>query len=272
VSEQFTGYPIELENRDALQSSSTQLTFSARDYQAPAEIDPRPLMRHDKQGNMGSCQGFSLANCGEYLEALAEGRLGQQFSSLFAYLESQRMNPQLFGVDRGSTIEGGLKVAKEIGFLPEEDLPYRTPYPSNARSLVTDAMRAKAAPRKIRSHTWLDSYEAIFNYLASGAGAVHTGTSWNDSFYSQNGVLESIRFGRADGGHATAWLGYSKRKDSKGRNYIWRLNSHNDSWTEMSPAVVDQLARHSNSSIVGISDLSQPGPRIVSWMQSRPLG
>lgn len=269
---EFTGYPIELENRDGLISSSTQLTFSSKDYQAPAEIDPRPFMRHDRQGNMGSCQGFSLANCGEYLEALTTGKLGQQFSSLFAYLESQRIRPQLFGSDRGSLVEDGVKIAREIGFLPEEDLPYRTPYPSNAKTLVTDAMRAKAAPRKIRSHTWLDSYDAIFNYLASGAGAVHTGTNWNDSFYGRNGVLESISFTRFDGGHSVAWLGYSTRKDSKGRNYIWRLNSHNDSWTEMSPSVVDQLARHSMSSIVGISDLTSPGPRSVSWLAARPLG
>jgi len=270
VSE-FTGYDPEIENRDEIRATSTEIGFRVGDYDAPEEIDPRPLMRHDKQLNMGSCQGFSLANACEYVWALAQGGFSaeRQLSTLFAYLETQRLDG-LIGRDVGSTISGGLKAASTIGMLPEVELPYRTPYPNNARTIVTDAMRAKAGQFKIRSHTWLESYDAIFQYLASGVGAVHTGTLWNDSFYARNGVLESISL-RGGGGHATAWLGYSKRKDSKGRNYIWRLNSHNDSWTEIAPSVIDQLCRHEYTSIVGVSDLSTPGPRAVSWMQARPL-
>lgn len=270
---EFTGYPVELENRDAIRSTAIDLAFTMRDFQAPEEIDPRPLMRHDRQGNMGSCQGFSLANCCEYLWALAFGSVSneRQLSTLYAYLESQRVGPgNLFGSDRGSTIDSGIKVAY-AGLLPEADLPYRTPYPQNARSIVTEAMRTKAKEMTIKSHTWLDSYDAIFRYLSSGSGAVHTGTSWNDSFYARNGVLESVSLGRMDGGHATAWLGYSKRKDSRGRNYIWRLNSHNDSWTEIAPSVIDVLCRHQYTSIVGISDLATPEPRTPSWMKGRFL-
>ena len=268
----FTGYDPTLERRDEIANSSTPMLFSMRDFQAPIEVDPRPLMRHDKQGNMGSCQGFSLTNCGEYLWALPHGGVSneRQFSQLFSYLESQRID-NLLGRDAGSTIAGGLKIASQVGYLVESELPYRTPYPNNARSLVTDAMRKLAERYKIRSHTWLESYEAIFQYLASGSGAVHTGTLWNDSFYSSSGVLESISL-RNGGGHATAWLGYSKRKDSKGRNYIWRLNSHNDSWTEIAPSVIDALCRHQYTSIVGISDLSTPGPRKMDWLKERPLG
>jgi hypothetical protein len=274
MSDFFTGYNPTIENRDEIRATSTELGFRVGDYEAPEEIDPRPMMRHDKQGNMGSCQGFSLANSCEYVWALAQGGFSaeRQLSSLYAYLESQRLDGgRLFGVDKGSTINSGLKVATTIGMLPEADLPYRTPYPNNARTIVTDAMRAKAGQFKIRSHTWLESYNAIFQYLASGVGAVHTGTLWNDSFYARDGVLRSISL-RGGGGHATAWLGYSKRVDSRGRKYLWRLNSHNDSWTEVSPEVIDQLCRHEYTSIVGVSDLSTPGPRAVSWMQSRPLG
>ena len=268
----FTGYPIELENRDEIANTATPMLFTMRDFQAPEEIDPRPLVRHDKQGNMGSCQGFSLTNSGEYLWALHAGSMSndRQFSPLFAYLESQRLDG-LLGRDRGSTISSGLKIARDVGFLRASELAYSTPYPSNAQSLITDAMRSKAAEFKIRSHTWLESYDAIFQYLASGSGAVHTGTLWNDSFYSQSGVLESVSL-RGGGGHATAWLGYSKRKDSRGRNYLWRLNSHQDSWTEIAPSVIDALCRHQYTSIVGISDLTTPGPRKIKWTESRPLG
>jgi hypothetical protein len=269
---EFSGYDPTIEDRDAIRATSIELGFTVGDFAAPEQVDPRPLMRHDKQLNMSSCQGFSLANACEYVWSLAQGGFSaeRQLSSLFAYLETQRLDG-LLGRDVGSTISGGLKAASTIGMLPEADLPYRTPYPNNARTIVTDAMRAKAGQFKIRSHTWLESYDAIFQYLASGVGAVHTGTLWNSSFTSPNGVLESISL-RSGGGHATAWLGYSKRKDSKGRNYIWRLNSHNDSWTEIAPSVIDQLCRHEYTSIVGVSDLSTPGPRAVSWMQARPLG
>lgn len=268
----FTGYNPELERRDEIANSSTPMLFSMRDFQAPIEVDPRQLMRHDKQGNMGSCQGFSLTNCGEYLWALPHGSVSndRQFSQLFSYLESQRID-NLLGRDAGSTIAGGLKIASQVGYLSESELPYRTPYPNNARSLISDSMRKLAERYKIRSHTWLESYEAIFQYLASGSGAVHTGTLWNDSFYASNGVLESISL-RNGGGHATAWLGYSRRKDSRGRNYIWRLNSHNDSWTEIAPSVIDALCKHQYTSIVGISDLSTPGPRKMDWLKERPLG
>lgn len=273
MSDIFTGYDPAIERRDEIANSSTPMLFTLRDFKAPDEIDPRHLMRHDRQLNMSSCQGFSLTNSGEYLWALPHGKVSpeRQFSQLFSYLESQRFD-KLLGKDEGSTISGGLKVAREVGFLPENELPYRTPYPLNSKTLITDAMRKLAEPFRIRSHTWLESYEAIFQYLASGAGAVHTGTAWNQSFYSSNGVVESVQFGVRDGGHATAWLGYSKRKDSRGRNYIWRLNSHNDSWTEIAPSVIDALCKHSYTSIVGISDLSTPGPRKMDWTKERPLG
>jgi hypothetical protein len=265
----FTGYRIDLENRVALQADATPFLVASSDYLAPEQIDPRGKVRHDKQFNMGSCQGFSLANCCEYLLLLAmrlkEYSGEHQFSSLYAYLESQRFD-NLLGRDVGSTIGGGLKVARDVGMLPEKALPYRTPYPSNARLMITDAMRTQAATFKIRSFSWLKSYQQIFDYLASGAGAVHTGTVWNNSFYASNGVLENVSLSNG-GGHATAWLGYSTRKDRSGRNYIWRLNSHNDSWTELSPTVIDRLCGHPYTAIVGISDMSTPGPRNVDWIK-----
>jgi hypothetical protein len=270
---EFTGYDPTIENRDAIVSQSVEIGFTVSDYEAPEEVDFRKLIRHDNQGNMGSCGGFGNTNCGEGLWALHTGSMSndRQLSPLFSYLEAQRLDG-LLGRDAGSTINSGLKISKEIGYLELRHLEYRTPYPSNARTLITDDMRTLANSFKIRSHTWLDSYEAIKNYFASGVGLGFAGSLWNNSFYSRDKVLESVNL-RSGGGHAYCFAGYSKRKDSKGRNYIWRLNSHaNDSWTEIAPSVIDQLCRHEYTSIVGVSDLSTPEPRKVSWMQSRPLG
>ena len=270
----FTGYNPEIERVDEIRESATAFNVTYGDYDAPEEIDPRGKIRHDKQFDMGSCQGFSLTNSGEYIGTMLQGWTGFrdefQFSQLFAYLETQRIDG-LLGRDAGSTIAGGLKVAREIGFLLLSELPYRTPYPNNARTLVTDSMRAKAGALKIGSHSWLTSYDGIFNYLASGVGAVHTGTVWNNSFYATAGVLERISLVNG-GGHATCWAGYSKRKDSRGRNYLWRMNSHNDSWTELAPSVIDAICSHQHTSIVGISDLSVPQPRRIDFSKTSILG
>jgi hypothetical protein len=270
----FTGYAIELENREEIANTATPFTITYGDYQAPDEIDPRKMVRHDDQGNMGSCGGHANSNCGEYLWLIAEGDKqfsdAKQFSRLYAYLEAQRID-RLLGRDAGSTISGGLKVAY-AGYLEEKFLRYSTPYPANARSVVTEEMRDKATAFKVRSHAWLKSYDAIFNYLASGQGSIFVGTVWNNSFYASNGVLESVSL-RNGGGHAYAFLGYSKRKDSVGRNYLWRKNSHsNDNWTEVSPRVIDQLAGHNFTAIVGMSDLETPKPRPVDFTKQSVLG
>jgi hypothetical protein len=271
----FTGYAILEENRQLIQRTAQSFTVSYEEFAVPEEIDPRNHVRHDQQGGVGSCQGFSLTNCGEYLRLIAERDSAysnaKQFSAMFAYLETQRVD-NLIGRDVGSTISGGLRIAREVGFCPDELLPYVARYPANARTLITQAMRQAASPFKIRSHAWLRSYDDVFRYLASGVGAVHTGTVWNQSFYTQpNQPLERVSLSNG-GGHATAWLGYSKRKDSRGRNYIWRLNSHNDSWTEMAPSVIDQLFSHSHTSVVGISDLSTPRPRKVDFTKQSVFG
>lgn len=269
---EWTGYAIHLENQDGLRNGSVSMDFTFRDFQVPDEIDPRPFVRHDKQGNMGSCGGFGNTNCGEYLWALSHGNWSddRQFSPLFSYLEAQRLDG-LLGRDRGSTISSGLEISKTIGYLESKHLPYSTPYPSNATTLITQDMRSKATAFKIRSHTWMESYQDIFKYIASNSGVIYPGTPWNNSFYASNGVLESVSFSNRDGGHAYCIAGFSKRKDSKNRNYLWRLNSHNDSWTEIAPSVIDSLCRHQYTSIVGVSDLMTPGPRKMNWKKDRVL-
>lgn len=272
----FFGYDPTIEDRDEIANTATPMAFTMRDFEAPNKLDPRSLCRHDDQGNMGSCGGHGNTNCGELLWAYHTGSMSndRQFSRLFSYLEAQRLD-RLLGRDSGSTISSGLKVSKEIGYLEEKYLPYRTPYPANAGSIVTEAMRKQASGAfgfQIKSHAWLDSYDATFQYLASHSGAVYVGSIWNQSFYAQNKVLERVNL-VSGGGHAYALLGYSERKDSKGRNYLWRLNSHSiDSWTEIAPSVIDAMCSHRWSSIVGISDLTTPGPRKVAWLEARPLG
>jgi hypothetical protein len=50
------------------------------------------------------------------------------------------------------------------------------------------------------------------------------------------------------------------------------MNSHNDSWTEIAPSVVDALCSHRYTSIVGMSDLSVPKPRKIDFSKTSILG
>ena len=59
---EFTGYDPTIENRDELANTATPLLFSMADVDVPEEVDPRPLVRHDNQYNMGSCGGFANTN------------------------------------------------------------------------------------------------------------------------------------------------------------------------------------------------------------------
>lgn len=270
---EFLGYPIELEKRDELYAASVPMLFTLNDYAAPEEIDPRQFLIHADQSNMGSCGGAGNTNGGEALFAAPSGQPSKdvQFSILFSYLEAQRLDG-LLGSDRGSTINSGVKVSKTIGYLLEKHLPYKTPYPRNARTLITDEMRSLAGQYKLGSSTPIENYDAGFQYMSSGSGPLYIGTIWNNSFYGRNGVLESVSYANG-GGHAYIFAGYSKRKDSRGRNYWYRVNSHaNDFVTEVAPSVIDGLLRHQYTTCVGISDLSTPGPRDVNWAKEKPFG
>lgn len=297
----FTGYRIDQEARDALRATSTPLPvrFNTQ-YRAPAEMDPRPWHRIEDQGQMGSCQGHALSSVCElaakinFAELVAQsrckdrqkssrcveqiGRLGKmfadafrrkddkeiQFSPLFAYYASQKRDG-ILGQDIGSTLAGGLASAKEDGSCPEDVMPYRLPYTGQFAKGAFEAAKGF----KIRRHTVCESYDDVFQFLASGQGGVEIGIRWGDGMTPRNGVIE--QFAPGGGGHAVCFLGYSRRKDRQGRNYLWMANSWsrqwgNDGWAEVAPAAVDQMCRHQDTVMLGLSDMAVARPRDVSWI------
>lgn len=265
MNEVFTGYPIEKEDREFLRDTATDFRVVRGNYEAPDEIDPRPWHKIENQGSMGSCQGHALSSVCEMAYHIAMGKV-VHFSRMFAYIATQKID----GIrgDRGSTISGGLKCAMQYGLPPEEAMPYPSPvrYSTNIPQSAFDA----AQPFKIRSHAWCESYDDVFDFLSSGQGGVEIGISWGGVNPNSEGVVESFRPGR--GGHAVAYLGYSLRKDSRNRNYLWMGNSHGlgwgiNGWAEVSPNAVDAMCRHNFTAMVGMSDLSTPEPRHVDWVK-----
>ena len=252
---EFTGYLIEEEDRDFLRSQGP-IPFSLRSaFDAPEEIDPRVWHRIENQGNQGSCVGHGLSSVVEYCYRIKTGQV-TQYSRQGAYILSQRASG--ISGDRGATISGAVKTSEETGLPPETVWPYPNPVRYDNR-IPPGALEA-AAENKIRSSAWLDSYDDILSYISSGVGGVLIGIIWDSYCRNCTGILENYN-GSGRGGHAVCFLGYSKRKASDGRKYLWLANSHStrwgaSGWAEVAPKAVDSMCRHRYWSGAGLSDLS----------------
>jgi hypothetical protein len=217
-----------------------------------------------------NCQGHALSSVCEMAYHIATGEV-TQFSPLFAYLATQEMDG-LLGRDAGSTIYNGMNVAKRIGMLPLDLMPYPNPvrYPSSVAKIreELEAAYKLASPFKIRNHAICRNYSDVFNYLSSGQGGVEIGIPWGNELTPRDGLIQ--RFVPGGGGHAVCFMGYSKRRDTEGRKYLWLANSWsvswgNNGWAEVAPVAVDQMGAHPFTTMIGLSDLSVPTPRKVDW-------
>lgn len=268
----FTGYPIDLENREELFSTSTQCpTYAFGDL--PERVDPRRSelaekgwLRVENQGQIGSCQGASLTTCLEYCYAVATHAV-EQFSMMYAYLLSQKFDG--INGDRGSTLSGGTKAAKQ-GICRDKLGPYPRTYPG--MSWMTQAMHDDAKNFKLKSHTTLKSADEIRNYLGAGAGIVHIGIMWgNEMTPDANGCIRRFS-GSGGGGHAVVLCGYLPDSDvgqrsSKG---YWLLlqNTWAKRWgvqgfAYLDPSAAETMCRHRFSAIVGRSDMETPNIRTL---------
>jgi len=259
------GYAINQEDRRWLQLNSAKPTYcSVGDI--PERVDPRKhllwdqgLLQVENQGSIGSCQGASLSECGEFCYALVTGRV-MQFSKMFAYIESQKANN--IRTDSGSTLAGGTKAAKESGFCPESIAPYPRSYPG--WSWVTDAMKTEAKKYRLQSHTDIKQEEDVKAYIGSGLGIVQIGISWNRSMTpSSQGLIRSFTAG-GGGGHAVVFCGYLPDADinqqsSKGYWYIlknsWGKQWGDDGFAYVDPSAIDSMLRHQWTVFVGRSDM-----------------
>jgi len=266
---EFTGYAIELERPQELEAGSMPFrSMLPHTYGIPDEIDPRTWHKIENQGRVGSCQGWSLASVCEMAFRIASGDVFQ-FSAMWGYLRSQQYDG-LIGRDVGSTLASGLKTASDDGMCPEKVFPYPGVYTTRIPREAVDA----AQPYKIQYHSVCRSYDDVFAFLSSGQGGVQAGMSWGLA-PNREGVIEA--FGRGRGGHAVAFLGYSRRKDADGRKYLWLANSWSlewgiNGWAEVSPQCVDAACRQRDTVMIGYSDLTVPQPRKVDFSKMRPLG
>ena len=226
-------------------------------------IDPRGFLKVENQGQVGACQGHSISSCVEWCYAIATGGDKIQLSRAYGYYETQRLDG--ISGDRGSTIEGGIRLATQYGICEESLWPYSGRYEPQRPKPIED-LRTNAAQYKIGKNYKLTSYDAIRTFLGSGQGAVHLGITWNSSV--QGGLVNNYS-AAGGGGHAIGLYAVSERKDSSGNPYLWMMNSWgsgwgNQGWAEWSPNAVSQMLRAQWSVFIGVSDMPNVKPRKLS--------
>lgn len=254
------GYIIDRKKNDALRAECKPVEHF-KTFSAPAEIDISKWYRFEDQSAMGSCQGQSLAGCGEFAWRVANPESTIQFSAMAAYIWSQ-MKDGIQGRDQGSTLSAGKDVAHKIGFCPED----LWPYPRDARysSHEPAGARDAASAFKIRKSYDCRSYDDAKAFLSTGQGAVQIGINWPDEFMDvPGGVIENYP-GGGGGGHAVFFGGYNKQ------GYLQLVNSWGTRWgmggfVYVAPRAVQQMLQSRDTVMIAHSDLSTPKPRPFTW-------
>lgn len=256
------GYRIEDEDHNWLERNALQVTFADSDTPPPEEIDVRSWLQLWNQLNMGSCAGHAGAHSAAYLNWIGTaGDVIKRFSRMFCYLQAQKVSGFL-GSDNGATITGLVQAMKQYGTCLETDFPY----PQSYQTQIPQRAIQAAAAHKILGHTTLRDYASSFHWLSNKFGAIVIGIPWTSGISQCTGVAElSARGGKSAGGHALAYLGYSRRKDRLGRNYLWMPNSHgptygNRGWVEVAPDLVDYYCQQRTCETIGIMTLQTYNP------------
>jgi C1A family cysteine protease len=261
MTEHIGGYRIDLENREQLAATASPLQDFTNTFAAPEEIDPRGATVVENQGQQGACQGHDLSSVVEQCVRIATGDQ-IQLSRQYAYIATQRIDG-LSG-DVGSTISGGVTLAETKGLPPEPVWPYPGRYVATPPG-GWDHQYTEAAPYKTGYHAVLNSYDDVMKFLGSGQGGVSIGIDWG--LNPDSGGLVTRYQPQGRGGHAIALLGYTKSGN------IWLLNSWGASWgaggwAQITPSVIDAIARRNGNVMIGISDMKDAKPRVVDWKKA----
>lgn len=206
-----------------------------------------------------NCQGQSLADSGEWLYVIAEGK-EIQLSRGFAYLASQEYD----GIrgDSGSTLSGGTKAAAR-GLPLESSFEYTDNYNallSRYRSqrdslLAGDVYQFPgAAP--------LASAEDCYRWLSGWLGTIQIGIAWG-----LPDAWEITSYSPGRGGHAVVIAGYVHMPGwgdiEKGflLKNSWSTRWGRNGWALVHPRAIDQMISYRQNVFVARSDMRAPRPR-----------
>lgn len=248
------GWRHNLERRNVLAATSTPRWLTAADdARLPDFLDCGDWSIVEAQGNQGSCQGHDLSTCVEAAIVRQGGPL-LQLSRAQAYYESQRID----GIrgDSGSTIEGGIRLARETGLCAESDWPYPNQYDPQRPGNYDQSKKYK-----IDGHVEIKDWDSAIRHLGL-VGPISIGIMWGndiDQQVSRSGVIQSYR-GVGGGGHAIALLGYRRTHfdgSDLGSVHIDLYNSWSKSWGKngrclVTKAAFDAMVGHRHTVMIGI--------------------
>lgn len=242
---------LELEDRAFLQG----LANIPRAFKTFARPDSVGVEWHktENQGPIGSCQGNGLSSCIERVEHVAQ-KPTVQLSRIFAYLATQKLDG-LLGSDRGSTISGGAKLAKNTGVCPEDKTGYPRSYPGAAarQEILSTENYAAASLHKVAS-LWSapEDPDEARNWIGGG-GAISLGIVWPG--IPSDRIIR--RFSGGSGGHAVAVLGYDA-------TYLVAVNSWGDGPFKITNDAWRSMMRHSYTAAIGLAGDDEPQPKPVN--------
>lgn len=259
------GYRYDLQDHEYVRAHAFNgWQFDPRDKQLPLEVDPELMgFQIEDQLQIGACQGHDLTSCAEW-NILQEHGVTVQLSRWFAYRMTQRIDG--ISGDNGSTISGGLKLARETGLCLEELCPYPSSYVSFA---PTQEQLASAA--LYRAGAWVDfrnmpgdPWDAGLQWLAA-YGTISLGIVWPPGLNSDF-VVETFTPGRG-GGHAIAILGYVR---INGVLYMKVANSWRKTWGRKGYFLISrraflQMIGHQYTACVGLTSMSSPVRKPRVW-------
>ena len=209
--ENLSGWNPEKEQEyieELMRNSVTMDEFTSCTYNSskiPEEHFPDYLKIED-QKQQGACQGKANTSCTEVDEYLESGcKKVVHYSAQFAYEGTQKID----GIrgDRGSTITGGAKFAKEIGHCLDKYWPY-TGRHSGGR-IPRECY--ENAEKKVKTTVHLKTADEVIKFITGGHGAVLSGSLWPKLMDSQkviNQFLGPRRGDRHGGGHAVCFWGW----------------------------------------------------------------
>ena len=190
--------------------------------------NPTDIIDIADQGNVGSCQGQSLAKCFQICYFLATGNI-IEFSAMAGYILAQQYD----GIrgDRGSTLSGGQKVATEHGICREKAWPYTGEYDRR--------VKAKEFPFRLKSAQPTNDPAQIWSALSLGL-PIQTGVAWTRELEQE--IVTGYTGKSSFGGHSTTlWCG--KNINSWGDQ--WLVDGCND-WS----AALDKIVTHPGNTFV----------------------
>jgi hypothetical protein len=240
---------------------------------APVGWEIKDILKTENQGNIGSCQGQSLTSVMEYCYYVATSRK-LQLSRWYAYRESQIID----GIrgDRGSTIAGGVQLARTKGVCTEDLCPYPSRYTSQINPLGTASaaeLERDASNYIIEGVVGINNINNASTFINAGLGGLHIGCAWNDNSFDGT-VVERYSPRGASGGHAWCIVGRGNLEDDLGTSFIM-LNSWGKNWVnsdngfkELMPLALQDLINDNQTVVVGLSDMktSDMIPRKMDWV------